>query len=99
MKKAFELSDNEKLTLEMLELEWDRTASKLHTEQFGKDYHDFGSVIGAGVKVYRRIRNTRYVVAFWRGSGKTGESEAYSLIESRLKNIGFESVYEYGVLD
>jgi hypothetical protein len=101
--KHFNLSSSESLELKKLMVEWQHVADELHRQEFGKPYHDFGSVIGAGVVVYRRVpgngRVRLYEVARWRGSGMTGESEAFNKVEPKLKAVGFEARYNFGMLD
>jgi hypothetical protein len=64
--------------LEKLELVWRSKANQFFRKKFNKDYYDFGAVIGAKVEIWKP---GQFYAIKWRGTGQTGEEEAYNEIK------------------
>ncbi len=91
---------DEKFELELLEAEFHTRAKQLFHKQFpDSPFQNYGSVIGAGVRVTKRIGNTSTRVAVWNSQGMTGEHESWKMLSDRIEALGFKSFYDCGRLD
>lgn len=99
--KEPKLTSAESKKLNVLERKWNKRANEIFQEKFGKRYEDWGQVIGAGVKIGKLKSNGRrwLVLKSWRGTGQTGEQEAYEEIKPILDKMGLYSQYDCGRLD
>ena len=96
--KHFQLTDAQTLELSKLQVEWRHKTDQIFRKEFGNaDVPN--CVVGAGVKVYRKVGNTLYQVTNWYGTGQTGEGAAFHQVASKILKLGFTGVYSYGRLD
>ena len=96
--KHFELTDDQKLKLNQIQVAWRHKTEQIFRKEFGNAEVP-NCIVGAGVKIYRKVRNKNYVVANWYGTGQTGEGAAFHQVVSQIHKLGFEAVYSYGRLD
>lgn len=91
---------DEKFELELLQAEFNARAKQLFHKQFPDEpFSNYGTVIGAGVRISKKIGNTSVRVDVWNSQGMTGEYESWKMIKEKIEKLGFSLFYDNGRVD